>query len=134
MTWTSCPQACITGDPSVGGVLAGVGQAGLLLDGEGVHVGAEQDGGARRRAEDADHAGSADALVHVAADLVQTLDHLLRGPVLLVRKLGMGMQVAVGLLLPAPDSGKRVEDGSGSALVVMRSIMRLARCREGPGR
>ena len=56
--WPSWPQACIL--PGVG---RGIGLAGRLVDRQRVHVGAQADRRARRRAcpDDADHAGPADA-------------------------------------------------------------------------
>ncbi|MDQ0710273.1 hypothetical protein QFZ52_002925 [Arthrobacter woluwensis] len=50
---------------------AGVVEAGLLLDGQAVHVRAQQHGGADAVGQDADDAGPAHALRHLEAELTQ---------------------------------------------------------------
>ena len=63
--WVSWPQACMTAalDPVEAGAadVAGEGQAGLLLDRQRVHVGAQQQDRAGPVRHHRDHAGLADA-------------------------------------------------------------------------
>ena len=86
--WPSWPQACIfpatserhAGDPGLG-------------DGQRVHVGAERDPRAVAAADDADHAGPADAGRDlVDAEAPEQLRHRRCRTVLLVGKLGLAME------------------------------------------
>ena len=97
--WTSWPQACITPtvfpSSSVGRHLAGVGEAGLLDDGQGVEVGADQDGRPRPVLEHADDAELADAGRHLRPGLPQLLGDPPRGLRLLEGELGVAVQMVV---------------------------------------
>ena len=70
MSW---PQACMTGTDVAGVVLDGdlarVGQARLLLDRQGVHVGADEDGRPLAVLQDADDAEAADVVGDLVAEL-----------------------------------------------------------------
>ena len=74
-----------------------VRQAGRLLDRQRVHVGAQADdlaGAALAAADDADHAGAADARHHlVAAEALQLVGDAAGGAVDVVEQFGMGMQI-----------------------------------------
>ena len=77
------------------GVLAGVRQVGRLLDRQGVHVGAQADGGlAVAVAQHADHAGLADAAMHLDAPFLQLLGHQVGRAVFLHADFRMGVDVA----------------------------------------
>ena len=89
---------------------AGVREAGVLLDREGVHVGAQHDGGAVAVAEHPDDAGTADARAHLAAGPLELLGGLRRRALLLVRELGVGMKVAVQVFQGFDDRVEPVED------------------------
>lgn len=92
--------------PPAGGVLgagrAGVRQAGLLADRQGIHVGAQQNGRTVAVGQQADHTGAADPVVHLVAAAPQAFRHTNRGPVLLVAQLGVGMQVLVEVFQLGP--------------------------------
>ena len=78
------------------GILRGEGQAGLLDDGQGVHVGAEGDRGSFPPAADQGHNA---VMGDPRLDLIdahgpQVSGHLGRSPLLAVAQLGMGVEVA----------------------------------------
>ena len=89
---------------------AGVREAGVLLDREGVHVGAQHDGRAVAVAEHPDDAGPADARAHLAAGPLELLGGLRRGALLVVRELRVGMEVAVQVFQGFDDRVEPVED------------------------
>ena len=74
---------------------AGVGQSGPLLQGQGVHVAAEQHGGSLPVAEDTDDAGAAHSRGDLVARTGQPFGHGPGGAVLLVRQLRVPVQVDV---------------------------------------
>ena len=89
---------------------AGVREAGVLLDREGVHVGAQHDGRSVAVAQHPDDAGPADARTHLAAGPLELLGGLGGGALLVVRELRMGMEVAVEVLQGFDDRVESVED------------------------
>ena len=89
-----------------GGHLAGVGQPGRLLHRQRVHVRPQQHSRARAVAQHPDHSGAAHPLVNGIAGSAQPLREQSRRPVLLVRELGVSVDVPVQLLLPRPDVGQ----------------------------
>ncbi|KAG1476802.1 hypothetical protein G6F54_014127 [Rhizopus delemar] len=75
-------------------VLAGVWQAGGFMDGQGVHVGAQpQPARTRPAAQGADHAGHAQAAVHLVAPGGQAFGHEVAGGDFLVGQFGMRMDL-----------------------------------------
>jgi hypothetical protein len=74
---------------------AGVGQLGLLLHRQGVHVRPEQRGGTVAVAQHPDHAGPAHPGRRLVTQRAQAPRDDARGPLLLERQLGMLMQVPV---------------------------------------
>src|SRR5699024_11260984 len=74
---------------------AGVGQPGLLLQGERVHVGAQHDRGAGAVAQNPDHTGAADASVDVVPGPVEPLGDPAGGAFFGVGELGVLVQVDV---------------------------------------
>jgi hypothetical protein len=82
---------------------AGVRKTGGLANRQGVHVGAQQHRRAVPVVQDADHAGAADALVHLEAGRPQSVGREPSGASLLARQLGIAVEVAVELLLPGAD-------------------------------
>ena len=111
-TWTSCPQACMTGTSDPVGVgrhdLAGVGQPGGFAHRQRVHVRAQQHARTLAVDQDADYTRPADAVVHVVAELAQPLRHEAGGALLLVGQLRVAVQIAVEVLLP---TANRVQPG-----------------------
>lgn len=103
-------------------VRAGIRQAGLLLDGQGVHVGAQaQHARAAAQAQRAYHAGAAQAPVHRVAPLGQARGHQVAGGEFLERQLGVRMDVmAQGhhLCLDGADAGQHGVGGAGAAVRV----------------
>ena len=89
---------------------AGVREAGVLLYGEGVHVGAQHDGGSVAVAQHPDDAGPADAGAHLAAGPLELLGGLGGRAALVIRELRMGMKVAVEVLQGFDDRVEPVED------------------------
>ena len=74
--------------------LRGEGQVDLLLDRERIHVGAQRNHAARLAAfENADHAGVAHAGLHFDAELLQVFGHERRSALLMIRELGILMDV-----------------------------------------
>ncbi len=102
--------------------LAGVGQAGLLDDRQGVHVGAHQHGRPVAVLEDADDAVAADVLRHLEADLLQLAGQAGGGSRLVERQLGVGVQVLVQRLQP-------VVLGRDTRLHVSRPFLALSLAR-----
>ena len=81
------------------GVAAGIGQAGGLVDRQGVHVGAQAEPALAVAAhQPADDAGAAEAALHLVAPGLQLLGHQGRGAVLVEGELGVVVDVA-----PQPD-------------------------------
>ncbi len=77
------------------GVLTGVRQVGRLQDRQRVHVGAQADRAlAVAVAEHADHAGLADAAMHLDAPFLQLLGDQFGGAVLFQAELRVGVDVA----------------------------------------
>ncbi len=74
---------------------AAVGDIGQLDDGQGVHVGADEDDGADAILEDADDARAADLLGDIKAGLAQLLGKLRRGLFLLERQFRMCVDLPV---------------------------------------
>lgn len=74
---------------------AGIGEACLFADGQRVHVGACPDDRALAVAQDADHAGDADALVHLEAEIPQVTGGDAGGARLLERQFRVLVQVCV---------------------------------------
>ena len=75
--------------------LAGVREAGLLDDRQGVHVGADQDGGPGAVLDDADDAVAADFGGHLETEGIQLLGQSCSRLFLFVGKFGMRMQLFV---------------------------------------
>jgi hypothetical protein len=74
--------------------LAGPGLAAGLDDGQGVHVGTQADAARGRAAlQRADHAGAAQAAVHLVAPALQPFGHQVGGGVFLVRQFGVGVDL-----------------------------------------
>ena len=87
--------AVMTAGVHPAGVLAGVRQVGGLQDRQRVHVGAQAHRGfAIAVAQHADHAGLADAAMHLDAPFLQLVGHQLRRAVFLQAKLRMGVDIA----------------------------------------
>ena len=100
-------------------------QAGFLLDRQGIHVGAQAEHlvAGLPAADDADHAGAADAGNHlVAAEAFELVGDRGRGAVHVVTQLRMGMKVPPPFLDLAVQIGDAVDYRHGNVLVV-----RLAR-------
>ena len=109
VVWTSWPQACIR----PGFVLAN-GEAGLLLDRQRVHVGADRQHGARTAALDqADDAGPADAGLVAMPSRVEFARHDAGGAHLLEAEFRMGMDVATDLDQRRLDAPGGVADRGG---------------------
>ena len=75
--------------------LAGVGQAGRLLDRQGVHIGAQHDGRSLAVAEQADDAGLPDPRRHLVAGAAELVRRQAGRPRLLHRQLGVRVYVGV---------------------------------------
>ncbi|MFB0490379.1 hypothetical protein ABIE45_002965 [Methylobacterium sp. OAE515] len=78
------------------GIGRAVGEVGLLLDGQGVHVGAQADAlpVVGTALEQAHHPGAADAAMHLAAEFLEEIGHDAGGAHLLKAELRMGVQIA----------------------------------------
>ncbi|MCY1188403.1 hypothetical protein D9M73_295080 [compost metagenome] len=75
-------------------VAAAVGQAGGLVDRQGVHVGAQtQAAAAIACAQHADHAGAANTGVHLIAPLAEQACHQGGGAPLLEAEFGVGVDI-----------------------------------------
>src|SRR5262249_30408100 len=72
--------------------------AGVFNDGQGVHVGADHDGGARAVLEDGDDAVAADLGGDLEAERLEFLGHAGGGQLLLEGQLGVGVEVLVELV------------------------------------
>ena len=92
-----------------GGDVAGVGEAGLFSDGEGVHVAADEEGGAGAIVEEADYAeGSATVWV----DAYVLGDGIAGGAEVLCEECG-GLALEVGELGVGVDLFVDIEEGGG---------------------
>ncbi|MNT08573.1 hypothetical protein D3C72_1433200 [compost metagenome] len=105
--------AVVAAGVHLAGHLAGVRQAGGLLNRQRVHVGAQAQApraiAARQRA---DHAGAGQAAVHLVAPFGQARGHQLAGHVLFVGQLGVG----VDLVAQADHLGRDLAHGGQHAL------------------
>ena len=114
--------------------LAGPGLAAGLGDRQRVHVGAQADVPARRaQAQRADHAGAAQAAVHLVAPALQPLGHQVGGGMLLIGHLRVGMDLAADLA-PSRPRGRGSRPGRAGARVhssagFRRRVVRAARAR-----
>src|SRR5438477_13200022 len=87
-----------------------VRQAGALLDGKRVHVGAREHGLARAVSEDADDAGTADLLEDVVAELFELRRRERGGPGLAEAELGVCVEILVDAFLPERCRRETVQD------------------------
>lgn len=80
----------------------GVVEPGVLPDRQGVHVGAQQDGGSVAVLQDADHPSPTHSTVDLVPGLFEARGCQFRRAGLLMGELGMGVDVSVEILLPRP--------------------------------
>ncbi|WP_435405455.1 hypothetical protein [Mycolicibacterium komossense] len=88
-------------------------------------IGTHQYRGALAVTQDADDAGAADSVVHLIAELIESVGHQFCGAAFLIRQLRVLVSIAVQIFLPLPNvwqSGQYITSAGHIAASPLKSL------------